>query len=185
MDSEYEVFGMDDFAEEIWNDIVEADRNDRAYQERWRDASDHYTDEDEGEDTMYEDYTYSRVRELEDMYIQEMEVTKPNGYKGRAMYMARLHHFIELADNALYVYWLSGKDAKMHKFLVFAPTGKGKLSELVFDMVMTEAFSFGQATMGDSNCGAVTRDRFERQWQVEEHIKDRIARLTGQKVDIK
>lgn len=134
---------------------------------------------------MDEHYTYSRVKELENMYIQRMEAAKPNGYTGRAMYMARLHHFIELADNTIYVHWLSGKDAKMHKFLVFAPTGKGKLSELVFDMVMTEVFSFGQATMGDSNCGAVTPDRFERQWEVEEHIKDRIARLTGQTVNIK
>lgn len=134
---------------------------------------------------MYEHYTFSRVKELESMYIQEMEVTKPNGYTGRAMYMARLHHIIELTDNTLYVHWLSGKNAKNHKFLVFAPTGKGKLTELVFDMVMTERFSFGQATMGDSNCGAVTRDRFEYQWEVEEHIKDLILAITGQTVNIK
>lgn len=34
MDNEYEVFGMDDFAEEIWNDIVEGEKRNAAQREQ-------------------------------------------------------------------------------------------------------------------------------------------------------
>lgn len=129
-------------------------------------------------------FSAERINELKATYEAKIAAHNPRAYTGRAMYMARLHHFIELAGGKVTLHWLSGKEAKTHKFLLFVAIGNGNIRELVFDMVMTEAFSFGQATMGDSNCGAVTRDRFESQWQVEEHIKGRILALTGQEVTI-
>lgn len=129
-------------------------------------------------------YSRERVEELEAQYIEKMENENPRGYKGRAINIARLHHLIELADNKLHIYWLSGQNAKMHKFLIFASTSPGMIRELVFDMVSTEKFNFGQATMGDKNCGAVTAERFEFQFGVEYHIVETIKNLTGQNVTL-
>lgn len=129
-------------------------------------------------------FNVERVSDLEAKYKAKILGENPKAYAGRARYIARLHHLIELADGKIKVHWLSSKNAKMHKFLVFAAIGNGIIRDITFDMVMTEEFRFGQATMGDGNCGAVTPDRFEFQHQLEYHIKETILGLTGQEVEI-
>lgn len=130
------------------------------------------------------EFSKDRVLELQAQYVKKIEELSPRTYTGRALYIARLHHQIEMAEGKLAILFLSGKNAKMHKFLLLASSGPGNIRDLGFDMSMTGAFRFGRATMGDSECSAVSAERFESHFQIEAHIIQTIKVLTGQDVEI-